>query len=126
MIRVINLPAPMAFELCYDGAGYAQVSTTFILSGVQKVAAPRKQLPRASSGLEIELHRHLLYFAGRSSTFGFQQNWVEGFTSCGGKSKNFRIFKIKRYKSMFHYLYNSFGKNVAKIMKHWVNINFIT
>ncbi|KYN13912.1 hypothetical protein ALC57_13986, partial [Trachymyrmex cornetzi] len=53
MIRVINLPAPMAFELCYDGAGYAQVSTTFILSGVQKVAAPRKQLPRASSGLEI-------------------------------------------------------------------------
>ncbi|KYN32111.1 hypothetical protein ALC56_13489, partial [Trachymyrmex septentrionalis] len=79
MIRVINLPAPMAFELCYDGAGYAQVSTTFILSGVQKVAAPRKQLPRASSGLEMELYRHLLHFAGRSSTFGFQQNWRNPF-----------------------------------------------
>ncbi|EFN67242.1 hypothetical protein EAG_09116 [Camponotus floridanus] len=50
MIRAINLPASMAFELCYDGARHAQVSTAFISSGVQKVAAPRKQLLRASSG----------------------------------------------------------------------------
>lgn len=85
----------MAFELCYDGAGYAQVSITIILNGVQKVAAPRKQLPCAGSGLEIELYRHLLYFAGRSSTLGFQQNWVEGFAPFGGKNNNLRNFEIK-------------------------------
>ncbi|KYM78847.1 hypothetical protein ALC53_10718 [Atta colombica] len=118
MIRVINLPAPMAFELCYDGAGYAQVSITFILNGVQKVAAPRKQLPRASSGLEMELYCHLLHFAGRSSTFGFQQNWVEGFASCGGKSNNFRIFKIERYKSCPIIFTTVLEKNVTKIVKH--------
>ncbi len=119
MIRVINLPAPMAFELCYDGAGYAQVSITFILNGVQKVAAPRKQLPRASSGLEMELYCHLLHFAGRSSTFGFQTKLGRGLCFMWtGKAIIFVIFKIERYKSCPIIFTTVLEKNVTKIVKH--------
>lgn len=72
----------MAFSLCYDGAGHAQVSTAFILRGPLKVAA-RKQL--VCLVVSTSNHtRHAISRAFPEHPFPpwFLPNSIGGQTSC--------------------------------------------
>lgn len=90
----------MAFGLCYDGAGHAQVSTAFILRGPLKVAA-RKQLASSTVPTSNHTARHLPSFSGTSVSSWFLPNSIGGWT-LGSRvagiprktSIGFRVFRV--------------------------------
>lgn len=68
----------MAFGLCYDDAGHAQVSTAFTLNGPLKVAA-RKQLAYSTAPTSNHTTRHLSNFSGTSVSLWFLPNSIGGW-----------------------------------------------